>query len=64
MSAYVYVCRACEHPLHRHGLIDNEGPFDGPYRCAECGCEVKRDAPCYEFSKREYEAFLAEKSRA
>lgn len=53
-SPYCYVCTACVHPAHLHGLVDGGDLRVGPYRC-ECGCEIAQDAPMGRWDQRQYE---------
>jgi hypothetical protein len=55
VSVFAYVCRACDHLATRHGLAPGGDLRDGPYRCADCACEIHQDAPMYGLTRQQYE---------
>lgn len=60
MSIYAYRCPKCDHLSGSHALVEPDGDLrDGPYRCAECGCERPQDAGDIPMTRDEFEIWNA-----
>ncbi len=63
-SVYCHVCAACDHPLWRHGLVQDGDVRDGPYNCQDCECAIAQDAPWYGLTQKEYEQYRRQMVRS
>lgn len=58
-NPYCWVCVACVHPSHLHGLAEGGDVRAGPYVC-ECGCEISQDSPYGRWNQSQYEQWRRE----
>lgn len=61
-NPYCFVCHACNHPAHLHGLLPG-ADVSGPYKCSDCGCEIRQDDPTYGWTQTQFEQYRRNAAR-